>query len=240
MINKILLQLFASILMFINCDGQVKPIGDAPLNLETFNFDTKISDLYPDKNKSKDYKDVYEIKGALHSQMVAKDTTYINEYSDNKKAIGIEYRQQSSTSIDAMAIFKNQQFQKINVATTLEGKIKVINAVADELTEEQSEDLIKKLEKKYGKPEKLKNSWNEKFVINQWTEKDRIIRFVSAYDDESSTIKLVIDEGEQSISSREKGPHYIGYLFIINPALKDEVFEKMKTGDFVFLDEEKQ
>jgi len=226
--------------MFTSCSGQTKPIGDEPLKLESFTFDTKISDLYPDKNISKEYKGFYEIKGTVHSQLVAKDTTYINKYSDNKKTIGIEYLQQSSTSIDKMAEFENQQFQKINVATTIEGKIKAINAVADELTEQQSEDLIKKLVKDYGKSKKLRNSWNEKFIIYEWTAKDRIIRFVSAYDDESTTMKLVIDEEKQTISSGEKKPHYVGYLFIINPVLKDEVFGKMKTGDFVFLDEKEE
>jgi len=237
--NKLLI-LFASTFMFTSCDGQTKPIGNAPLNLETFSFDTKISDLYPEKNKSKDYKGVYKIRGALHSQMVAKDTTFENEYSKNKKAIGIEYRQQSSTSIDTMAVFENQKFQKINVATTIDGKIKVINAVADELTSQQSGDLLKKLVKKYGKPKKLINSWDKKFIIYEWGAKNRIVRFVSAYDDESTTMKLVIDEEKQTISAGEKEPNYVGYLFIINPALKDEVFGKMKTGDFVFLDEKRE
>ncbi len=81
----------------------------------------------------------------MHSQLVEKDTTYTNEYSENKKAIGIEYLQKSSTSIDTMALFENQQFQKVNVATTINGKIKAINAVADELTLQQCDDLIKKL-----------------------------------------------------------------------------------------------
>jgi hypothetical protein len=232
-----LLILFASTLMFTICNGQTKAIGDGPLNLETFNFDTKISDLYPERNKSKDYKGVYEIKGALHSQMVEKDTTYINEYSANKKAVGIQYLQKSSTSIDEMAFFENQKFQKINVATTLNGKIKAINAVADELTEQKSAELLKKLANKYGKPKKLKNSWDEKFTIYEWTAKNRIIRYVSAYDDESTTMKIVINEEKQTISSGNKEPHYVGYLFIINPALKSEVFGKIKTGDFVYLDE---
>lgn len=223
--------------MCTSCNGQAKPVGEEPLNLETFTFDIKISDLYPEKNKSKEYKDFYEIKGMMHPQLVAKDTTYINEFSESKKAIGIEYRQQSSTSIDTMAVFENQKFQKINVATTLDGKIKAINAVADEITEQQSRDLIKILVNKYGKPKKLKSSWNQKFIIYEWIAKNRIIRFVSAYDDESTTMKLVINKEKQTIASGEKVPHYVGYLFIVNPALKDEVFGKMKTGDFVFLDE---
>lgn len=234
--NNFTLLYLLSTFMFMSCKGQSKPIGDTPLNLETFNFETKISDLYPEKNKSKEYKGYYEIKGALHSQLVVADTTFLNKYSENKKAIGIEYRQQSSTSIDTMAIFENQIFQKINVATTIEGNIKVINAVAEDLTKQQSEVFFKTIVSKYGKPKKLKNNWNEKFCTYEWIKNNRIIRFVSAYNDESTTMKLVIDEAKQTISSGEKEPHYVGYLYIINPVLKDEVFGKMKTGDFVFLD----
>ena len=229
--------LLLTTIFFSGCNGQTKPIGEEPLDLESFNFETKISDLYPEKNKSKEYKGCYEIKGALHTQIVVTDTTFVDKHSANKKAIGLEYHQQSSTSIDKMAVFENQMFQKINIATTIEGKIKVINAVADELTEQQSEVLFKKIVGKYGKPKKLKNNWNDKLTIYEWTVKDRIIRFVSSYNDESTTMKLVIDEEKQTIASGEKKPHYIGYLFIINPALKDEVFGKIKTGDFVFLDE---
>lgn len=232
--NNITILLLLSTILFY---GQTKPIGEEPLNLENFNFDTKILDLYPEKNKSKEYNGFYEIKGTIHSQLVAKDTTFINEYSENKKAIGIEYRQQSSTSIDTMAIFENQQFQKVNVATTISGTIKIISSVADEITPQQCNGLIKKLVKKYGKPKKLKNSWNETFTIYEWTTKNKTIRFVSAFDDESTTMKLIINKKNQTIASGEKEPHYVGYLFIINPLLKTEVFGKMKTGDFVYLDE---
>jgi len=235
--NIITILLLLSTVMFTSCYGQTKPIGQEPLNLESFNFDTKILDLYPEKNKSKQFKNFYEIKGTVHSQLVAKDTTYTNEYSENKKAIGIEYLQQSSTSIDTMAVFENQQFQKVNIATTINGTIKVINAVADEITQKQCDALIKTLIKMYGKPKKLKNNWNETFTIYEWTTKNKIISFVSAFDDESTTMKIVIHEENQTIASGEKEPHYVGYLFIINPLLKAEVFGKMKTGDFVYLDE---
>ncbi|WP_163411495.1 hypothetical protein [Flavobacterium ajazii] len=83
----------------------------------------------------------------------------------------------------------------------------------------------------------MKNSWNESFTIYEWIAKNRIIRYVSAFNDESTTMKIVIDKESQTIASGEKETHYVGYLFIINPLLKSEVFGKMKTGDFVYLDE---
>lgn len=84
--NTFIIPFLLSIVLFTSCYGQIKPIGEQPLNLESFNFDTKILDLYPEKNKSKDYNGFYEIKGTVHSQLVARDTTYTNEYSENKKS----------------------------------------------------------------------------------------------------------------------------------------------------------
>ncbi|KUJ59749.1 hypothetical protein AR687_21325 [Flavobacteriaceae bacterium CRH] len=238
--NLTLLALLLNTLIFISCNGQVKPIGEEPLDLENFNLSTKISDLFSEKDISKEHNNVYEIQGVLHSQIVMKDTVFENEYSENKKAIAIEYLQKSSTSIDTIAFFENQKFQKVNVATALNGKIKVINGVADELTKQQTIELYKKLITKYGKAKKFINSWNNKLTIYEWTAEDRIIRFVSAYNDESTTMKLLIDEDKQTIALGHKETYYVGYLFIINSALKEEVFGKMKKGDFVYLDDYKK
>jgi hypothetical protein len=235
--NFILLFL-ADLLMLVSCHGQTKAIGDAPLNLEKFNFDTKIADLYPDKYKSAEYKGYYEINGAMSSHLVQQDSTYTDDYSEDEKAIGLEYRQQSSTSIDKMAVFGNQIFNKINVATTLDGKIKVVNAVAEEFTEQQSAALIKNLVKRYGAAKQLKNRWDETLTMYEWTAEHRIIRFVTAFKDGSGTIKLVMDKNKQLVSSDEKDEHYVGYLFIINPNFKNEIFGKMKIGDFLYIDEQ--
>lgn len=230
------LYLLISLLFLINCNGQTKPIGKEPVDLENFDFNTKISDLFPNEYKSKEYKNYYEIPGSIHSQIVEKDTTFTNEYSENKKPIGIEYRQQSSTSIDKLAIFENQIFNKVNIATTLDNKIKVINGVADEVTRKQSEDFIKNISKKYGKPKIFKSQGNENFTCHEWKTNNRIIRFVTTFDDESGTLKLNVDEKMQAISAGKKEPHFTNYLFVINQSFKNEVFGKLKTGDFVYLD----
>lgn len=241
--NKIIKTLLPiTLLIFSFANGQSKAIGDAPLDLEKFNFNTKVSDLFPDKYKSKDYKDVYEInvKGDVErSIMIQKETAYSNNYSADKKAFGYEYLQKNWSDRDKLAFFKTQYFQKVNVATTLDGKIKVIGSVADELTKTESGNLLKLLNEKFGVSRKLKNSWNDKLSIYEWSQKDRIIRFVTAYNDESNTMKIVIDKDKKTIAGGEKEPHYVSYLFIINPTLKSEVFGKMNTGDFVYLDDSK-
>lgn len=229
----ILILLFKSTINY----GQTKPIGEEPLSLDEFNFDTKITLLYPDKYLEKNSNDTYTVNEDKNDWVTfRKDSTFIDNYSDNERAIGIEYHQTSWTNINQLALFVNQSFQKINTATTLNGKIKVINPVATDISKEQSEDILRALVNKYGKYEKLKNKWNEKYDMYQWIYKDRIIRYVIQYDDEKNTIKMTVDQDKNTIEKGKKEHHYIGYIFIINRVLKDEVLGKMRTGDFVYLD----
>lgn len=241
--NNILLLFSVSTLMFTSCEGQVKPIGEGTLDLEKFSFNTNFKDLIPEKYKSKNYKDVYEIeiKGDRdNSIMFQKDSTFTDQFSPDKKAIGFEYRQGNWGMDDKLAVFKDQYFQKINLATTFDGKIKAIGCVADELTKSEAENLLKTLTAKFGTSKTMKSSWNEKLTIHEWTKKDRIIRYVTSFTNENNTMKIVVDKTKGTIEEGKKEPHYLGYLFIINPALKDEVFGKMNTGDFVYINNESE
>lgn len=78
---KKLIQFSLAILLF-SCHSQklTKPIGESPLILDDFDFDTRITTLYPDKYKSKDFSYVYEIPSTYHSNLVEKDTTFQNDY----------------------------------------------------------------------------------------------------------------------------------------------------------------
>ncbi|WP_347217215.1 hypothetical protein [Chryseobacterium sp.] len=221
------------VFMVISCYGQNKPIGDAPLSLDNFDFNTTISQLFPEKYKSKTYENAYEVKGdELGSFMFQKDTTFVS--SGGRKAIGYEYRQINWSSQASLASFQQYMFQKINVATTMEGGVKVIGAVADEMTSAESGRLLKALNEKYGPPKKLKGSWKENLVIYEWTKKDRIVRFATVYDNEKGMLKIEIDKEKKTIAEGKKTPHFKSYLFVINAALKNEVFGKLNTGDFVY------
>ncbi|RZL52951.1 MAG: hypothetical protein EOO93_21675, partial [Pedobacter sp.] len=98
--------------------GQVKPIGQAPLNLLKFDFDTKIKDLYPDKYKSEKWDDYYDLPVGEDTRVVQRDTTFINEFSQDQKAVGVEYRQMSSSSKDELALADKQAFNSISIATS--------------------------------------------------------------------------------------------------------------------------
>lgn len=232
---KLLLPICVSLVT--SCEGQVKPIGESPLDLEKFSFNTKVSELISEKHKSKDYTYVYElkVKGRENTIMFQRDSTYSNQFSAGRKAIGLEYRQGNWSTDDQLAVFQNQYFQKINIASTLDGKVKALGCVADELTKSQAENLLKILTAKFGASKKMTSSWNDKLTIHEWTKKDRIIRYVTSFTNEENTMKIVIDQSKGTLSEGKREPHYLGYLFIINPDLKSEVFGKMNTGDFVYL-----
>ncbi len=224
---------------FIFCYGQTKPVGEVPVDLEQFNFATKISTLFPEKYHSKTYDNAYEIPVDENGMvMIQLDTTLISE--GGRKAIGLEYRQLNWNSVTPLALFEKHIFQKINIATTLDGKIKAFAALADDMTQTDQTSLLKMLKKKYGTPKKMKNNWDEKLTILEWTKQDRIIRYVGKYDDErQGTMTIVVDQNKGTISEGEKEPHFKAYLFLINPKLKNEVFGKLRTGDFVYLEEKK-
>lgn len=241
--NNLLVLLVSITCLFTSCDGQLKPIGEAPLNLEKFSFSTKVSALIPEKHKSKTYENVYEIEidgDKKNSIMFQRDSTFSSQFTPERKAIGLEYRQGNWGMDDKMAVFQDQYFQKINIASTLDGKVKALGCVADELTKSQADNLLKILTTKYGASKTMISSWNKKLTIYEWTKKDRIIRYVTSFTNENNTMKIVIDKTKGTISEGKKEPHYLGYLFIIDPLLKSEVFGKMNTGDFVYISNESE
>ena len=214
--------------------GQVKPIGQAPLNLLKFDFDTKITDLYPDKYKSEKWDNYYDIPVGEETRMVQRDTTFINEFSQDQKAVGVEYRQMSSSSGDELALADKQAFSSISIATSIEGKIKAIGAQTSEITNEQAKNFVENLTTKYGKCKKLEGDFMSKFTIYEWEAGDRIFRYATVYTDEQNTLKLEIDKDKGTIKEGGRNPHHNGYFFVIN---KDFVKDlaTLQTGIFVYI-----
>jgi hypothetical protein len=234
--------LFLSLMLLSGiCSGQTKPIGEAPVILDEFDFTSKISALYPDKYKSRQYKNYYEIPSRfslLGYSGVIKEVTYENEFDQElKKSVGIEYRQQSSSKADVLAVFGKQPFNKINFATTLNGKIKIVGAAAINISKSESETLIRQITSKYGKFTKRKGEFGKVFEIYEWKSKDRMVRYAPLLDDESNSLKNDIDRNNKTIKSGKKKSHLKAYLYIIrNEFIKD--MAKTKIGDFAYLNED--
>ena len=221
------------LLIFVSCNGQAKPIGEEPLDLFDFNFDTKVETLFPDQYKSKNYKDYYTVPTHYHSISFEKDSTFIDKFGEHKKAVGIEYRQQSSSNMDTLAIFKNQAFNRINFATNLKNEITVVCAVADEMTAIQSQNFLKMLTEKYGKYKKTEGEFGRKFFMYEWQTKRAVIRYSSVFNDERNTVKIAVTEN--SMTPADKDPHFEGYFYTIRKDAVENI-KNLNTGDFVFID----
>lgn len=234
--KKILLLFVISSFIFLGCQSQVKPIGEAILDLENFNFNTKISTLYPEKYKSEEYKNTYIMKGFNSNEIfVTIDSTYIWE-----KNSSLEYLQGNSSSLDSIAIFGNHIFQKVNAMSADDGKIKIINGVSYWTSKTSADNFLKLLNEKYGKPTKLINGWKNELILYQWEANNRVIRFVSNpnndIDDFNKQYKLI----NENFKPTKQEPQFDCYLFIINSAYKEEVFEQTNfSGDFGFFSNEK-
>ena len=216
----------------ISCNGQEKALSDEPLKLENFDFNTKISTLLPDKNKSKNYDGYYDIK----SELMEVDTINDGDYIGNEKPIRIEYRERSYSSGDILATFEDFDFNAINLATTLDGKIMVVNALIGEISLKETQRFIKLLDKKFGKSTKTKGDFIKPFDIYTWKYKDRIIKYCIVRNDENNTLKIVVDKENKTIVNEKKEPHFEVYIYLIKNEYADKVIGKMRTGDLIYCD----
>lgn len=227
----------AMLAFLVACDGQknrmAASLAEEPLQLEQFDFNTKLATLLPEETRSKEYSGYYKVK----SEMLEVDTVSDGEFIGSEKPVRIEYRQRSFSSRDILANFGSSKFNALNFATSLDGEIMLINAVAGQTDKEQSRDLIETLDKKYGKATPSQGEFiNRKFDMYTWQLKDRIIRYSLVLDNEENTLKIEVDNEQKTIKNGEKEPHYQGYLFIIRKGYEDNIFGKASSGDFVYLE----
>ncbi len=224
--KKLLLILTISSLV-LSCNGQkksgAKSLSEASLQLENFDFNTKISTLLPEETKSKEYAGYYKVK----SEMIEVDTISDGEFIGSEKPVRIEYRQQSFSTRDVLANFDDFEFNAINLVTNMDGKLMLINGVAGETDKGKMENFVSKLNKKYENSKKTKGEFvGQNFDIYTWHLKDRIIRYCVVFDDEKSTLKI----------GGDKNPHYQSYLYVIKKEFQNQIFGKVSSGDFVYLE----
>jgi len=222
--------------LVICCNGQQnKPatsLDKEPVQLENFDFNTKISTLLPAAMKSKEYAGYYQAKG----EFIEIDTISDDNFVEDEKPVRIEYRQRSYASRDVLAKFDDHEYNAVNLATTMDGKIMLISAVVGNTTIDDTNDLAAYLTKKHGKPVKSKGEFaNKNFDITTWQLKDRMIRYSLVLDNEDNTLKIQADQGSKQITGGEKTPHYTGYIFVIKNEYKDKILENRSSGDFVYL-----
>ena len=234
---KIHPQLILSLAILItSCTAQIKPIGESPLQLKSLDLNLKITDLLPDKYKSKQFDDYYDIPSdSAHTNLLKKEIIFKDPYSDKKTPKWIEYHQQGSSSVDTMAVFDKFVFNTMNIVTTPDNKLMVFNGLIDEVGKKENDDFIRMLDGLYGNHVKTKGEFAKNtFDIYTWKLSDRTIKYAVVYDDESNTMKIEVDKVNNTIQNAAKEPHYQGYIYIIDKAHEKEVVGQMGRGDLIF------
>jgi hypothetical protein len=229
--------------LLTSCNGQQpKTLGEAPLNLKKINFDLNVIDFYPKKYILKNSSDYFEIpiKNNLNisqTQLIKKDTVFaFDEYTSDKKQKPkwIEYRKESYSSIDSVAVFDKFVFNAINTVTTPDNKLIAINGLIDEIDKLNSDNFIKILNSEYGKNTYSKDKSSGKTSIYTWKNSDRIIKYCIVLNNENNTLKLELNEKEKTIKNASKKPHYVGYFYIIKKEYGEQLIGKMNTGDLSY------
>lgn len=223
------LSLFFLVLMN-SCHGQTRSLAKNILRLENFDFSTPVSTLLPADTKDSSYDDVYNVKNTSLQKFVSRE----NDYTDEGKPLWYEYRQFSSRSSDELARYDDFVFNTFNMVVSLEEEIIVFNAIASDLTKQESDQFIELLTKKYGSAEQTEGEFMDSYEIYTWKLKDRILKYVPLYDDESNTLKIAIDQENKTLEEGEKRPHYRVLFYVINAKYSDLVIGNFHTGDLLY------
>ncbi|MCD8408644.1 hypothetical protein LNI96_12030 [Tenacibaculum dicentrarchi] len=229
-------------LFFLSCNE--KAIGEKPLVLENFKFETKITTLFPEKYKSKYSEKYYEIPSSFQTSLFNKDTIYeydyiidsidINRYNKIKKPKWIEYHKNSYSTGDILAVFENFEFNTVNLATTLDNKIMVMNGLVHSLSKKETQNFIELLNKTYGKATITVVPFFKPYDIYTWTLEDRIIKYCFISDNESNTMKIIVDKENNTIENGKKNTHYKAYIYLIKKEYAKKIIGKMKIGDLSY------
>ena len=156
--------------LFIACNNGVKPISDAPLQLDNFDFETPFATLITEKDKSAKYPGYYELKG----EVLRVDTVGEEDFEGNLILPNwITYSKQTSSGKDVLVKFGEFKFSTINFVTTLDQRFMLLNGVDGKVTKRETEKFIKMVTTKYGAVEQTKSSSARAAAIYTWELPDR-------------------------------------------------------------------
>ncbi|SMO78048.1 hypothetical protein SAMN06265171_106309 [Chryseobacterium rhizoplanae] len=200
------------------------------IELQDFNFNNKTSTYFSDKDKYKTYDNYYQIK----SEVIGVDTIFDGEFIGSEKPIRIEYRQEIFSHQDVLARFDDFDFNAINFATTLNGKMMVFNAVAGDISLKETKKFVEFLDQKYGKSKVSKETFIKPYDIYTWRLKDRMIKYCVVADDGSNTMNIEVKQANKGIDNRKNKSDVRAFLYIIKNEYADQVIGKMSSGDLLY------
>ncbi|MBO9690509.1 hypothetical protein [Chryseobacterium sp.] len=200
------------------------------IELEGFNFNNKRSAYFSDKDKYKTYDNYYQIK----SEVIGVDTISDGAFIESEKPVRIEYRQDIFSYEDVLARFDDFDFNAINFAATVDGRMMVFNAVAGKISLEETKKFVELLDEKYGKSKVGRETFIKPYEIYTWHLEDRIIKYCIVGDDDSHTMKIEAGQANKSDTNGEKKSHVRAFLYIIKNEFANQVIGKMNSGDLLY------
>jgi len=208
-------------ILFIGCKSHEKAIGEAPIILDNFNFETNIKDIYPDRYKV-DGDSVYAFPSSyVKESTTAIDTLYEEYWSSDKTPKGLNYKQLIYTKEDTIAIFENFPFANLNIVTTLDHKkIMMISSFLEEISKTKTDDFVSKLNQKYGKAERVSQNYNE-YEVYTWNLKDRTIKYSVLLNERKDPRHFDKTTGVEILNA---------YFFIIKKEYENVFVDKMDEG----------
>jgi hypothetical protein len=162
------------------------------------------------------------------------DTVSDGEFIGSEQPVRIDYKQQMFSYEDVIARFGDFEFNAINFATTVTGKLMAFNAVAGKISLKETQSFVQLLNDKYGKAAKTKGEFIKPFDIYTWRLKDRIIKYCVVSNDESNSLKIVADKDQQTIKEGKNEAYLKAYIYIIKKEYADQVIGKMSSGDLLY------
>lgn len=198
--------------------------------MQDFDFNNKTSTYISDKDKYKTYDNYYQIK----SEVIGVDTIFDGKFIGSEKPIRIEYRQEIFSNKDVLVRFDDFDFNAINFATTVDGKMMVFNAVTGNISLKETKKFVELLDEKYGKSKKTKQNFIKPYDIYTWLLKDRMIKYCVVADDESNTMKIEVDEQNNNIKNGVKESHFKSYIYIIKNEYANQIVGQMSSGDLLY------
>jgi hypothetical protein len=213
-------------LLLIGCNKE------PAIELENFNLNSKLSTFVSAQNKHKTYTNCYQIK----SEIIGADTVSDGEFIGSEQPVRIDYKQQMFSYEDVIARFGDFEFNAINFATTVTGKLMVFNAVAGKISLKETQSFVQLLNDKYGKAAKTKGEFIKPFDIYTWQLKDRIVKYCVVSGDESNTLKVIADKDRQTIKEGKQETYLKAFIYIVQKEYADQVIGKMSSGDLLYCD----
>ncbi|MCL7987083.1 hypothetical protein M8998_03905 [Sphingobacterium sp. lm-10] len=173
---------------------------------------------------------MYNVKNTALQKFISRE----NDYTDEGKPLWVEYRQFSSRSSDEIATYGDFVFNTFNMVVSLEEDMMVFNAIASDLTQQQSDQFIQLLNKEHGTAEKSEGEFMDSFEVYTWALKDRVLKYVPLYDNEESTLVVMKEKENNTLQAGEKHPHYRELFYIIQAKYAEQVIGQFHTGDLLY------